>query len=464
MEPQTSSTFLNSLGFAQAPFFHEYESIEQVVEACMDQNIKNQLDAMDIEFDGLVIKVNNNNLRELLGSTNHHPRRAIVYKYPAKQARSIINTVEWQVGRTGILTPVANIQPVSLSGVKISRVALHNPDFIREKDIHIGDNVIIQRSWEVIPYIVCTIPELRDGTQTEVIKPEFCPVCKEAVHELIADSGNTSYYCLNTLCPASTKEKIKHFVSRDMMDIEGMGDAIIDAMVDHHIINTYADLYQLHQPHIRMVVKNLPGMGDKKIDWIIKGLENSKTKDLHKIIYALGIPQVGEKTAKILVDHIKNDPNFHTREINPLDKLIHYLSDVNFLSSIHSIWPQTIESISDWTRHQGNIDILKKLESYGVQFDNFEEERTDSQRLQYLRFAVSGIFPISRDQIISTLVKQWAVYNPNITKNTNLVIAGLNPSSKIHKAQKQNIEISDDLKALEARFEVDFGIESVWLF
>ncbi len=146
MEPQTSSTFLNSLGFAQAPFFHEYESIEQVVEACMDQNIKNQLDAMDIEFDGLVIKVNNNNLRELLGSTNHHPRRAIAYKYPAKQARSIINTVEWQVGRTGILTPVANIQPVSLSGVKISRVALHNPDFIREKDIHIGDNVIIQRS------------------------------------------------------------------------------------------------------------------------------------------------------------------------------------------------------------------------------------------------------------------------------------------------------------------------------
>ncbi len=232
----------------------------------MDQKVKNDLDNLDIEFDGLVIKVNDNNLRELLGSTNHHPRRAIAYKYPAKQARTIINTIERQVGRTGILTPVANIQPVSLSGVTISRVALHNPDFIREKDIHIGDNVIIQRSGEVIPYIVCTIPELRDGSETEVTKPEFCPVCKESIHEHIAESGNTSYYCLNIICPASVKEKIKHFVSRDMMDIEGMGDAIIDAMVDHQIISTYADLYLLPQPQIRMVVKNIPGMGDKKID------------------------------------------------------------------------------------------------------------------------------------------------------------------------------------------------------
>jgi DNA ligase (NAD+) len=167
-----------------------------------------------------VVKIANVNYRELLGTTNHHPKRAIAYKYPAKQAITTINQVEFQVGRTGILTPVAHLDPVELSGVTIARVSLHNPDFISEKDIRVNDKVVLQRSGEVIPYIVCSLPEMRDGKQIPIIFPTQCPVCKELIHKEVASSGNTSYYCINASCPASTKEKIKHFVGRDMMDIQ----------------------------------------------------------------------------------------------------------------------------------------------------------------------------------------------------------------------------------------------------
>lgn len=188
MSNKESQHYIEQLGFLPAPFSRSCTSIEEVIEVCLDQVIKNQLDNEDIEFDGLVIKVADQHQRELLGNTNHHPRRAIAYKYPAKQATSVIQSIDFQVGRTGILTPVAFIRPVELSGVTISRVTLHNPDFIEEKDIRLGDHVVIQRSGEVIPYIVCVIPHLRDGSQKPVVFPSHCPMCKESIHKEIASS------------------------------------------------------------------------------------------------------------------------------------------------------------------------------------------------------------------------------------------------------------------------------------
>jgi DNA ligase (NAD+) len=474
MSSAINPNFIESLGFLPAPFFRICNSIDEVVASCLDQTIKSTLDNYDSEFDGLVIKIMGQENRDLLGSTNHHPRWAIAYKYPAKQATSIIQQIEWQVGRTWILTPVAHIQPVQLSGVTISKVTLHNPDFIKEKGIMMGDHVIIQRSGEVIPYIICTIPQLRDESQTQVLAPAQCPICKETIHTQVADSGNTSYYCINATCPASTKEKIKHFVGRDMMNIEGLGDAIIEQMVDNQIISTYADLYSLAQPNIRMITKNLPGMGDKKIDNIITYLEKSKTKELSAILYALWIPQVGEKTAKVMVDHIqgklKEANKDEHRQISwestfSYNDLVRIFQDADFLASIHWIGPETVSSVIDRMSHEPNQKILTELEKYWVQFDNFGSEiKLESNKLEYVRFAISWTFAISRDQIISHLVKQGATYNPNITKNTNLLIVWQNPSSKVTKASKQGIETVDGLVELEKRLELDFGLEKAGLF
>lgn len=471
----SSQEFLTSLGFKPMPFLQHCDTIEEVISICMNQTIKSKLDSMDIEFDGLVIKIKDNNLRALLGSTNHHPRRAIAYKYPAKQATSVIEKVERQVGRSGILTPVAHVKPIQLSWVTISRVTLHNPDFIHEKDIRIWDHVFIQRSWEVIPYIVCMIPELRNGSEVIIWKPELCPVCNDPISTEKADSGNTSYYCFNINCPATIKEKIKHFVSRDMMNIEWIGDAIIEAMVDNQIIFHFTDLYKLiTDPSMRMIVKNLPGMGEKKIEIIIQWLEQSKSKELYKILYALGIPQVGEKTAKILSDTIRdysmddllgrpnngqNNGRFsHTN-------LISFLSNRSFLEEIHSIGPETCNSILDRANNTHNQEALSLLSQYGIRFNNFGSEIIrESEKLQYIRFAISGTFQISRESIISTLVKQWATYCPNITKNTNLLIVWLNPSSKVSKASKQGIETVEWLTNLEKRLDIDFGLDRVGLF
>lgn len=435
-------------------------------------DIKNKLDSFDVEFDWLVIKLIDQEKRKILGNTNHHPRRAIAYKYPAKQTTSTVARIERQVGRSGILTPVAHIQPVQLSGVTISKVTLHNPDFITEKDIMIWDHVMIQRSGEVIPYIVCTIPHLRDGTQQPICPPSQCPVCHESIHKEIADSGNTSYYCINATCPASTKEKIKHFVWRDMMNIEWVGDAIIEQMVDNQIISTYADLYTLDQPSIKLVVKNLPGMGDKKITNILWYLEKSKTRELYRILYALWIPQVGEKTSKILVDHIRALHQERVKDLSESAKsafderdLIQYLSNSSFLSWIHSIGPETISSITDRIDHTSNQKLLFALAEHWVRYNNFgDNDKRESNKLEYIRFAISWIFELSRDQIISHLVKQWATYTPNITKNTNLLIVWQNPSSKVTKAGKQQIEIVHGLRETEKRLNIDFGIQGHSLF
>lgn len=462
LSPQIISLFdLPDRWFLAPPFARTCRRFQEVVDVCLDQTIKRDLDALDCDFDGLVIKVNDLSLRELLWATNHHPRWAIAYKYPAKQATSTVIRVERQVGRTGVLTPVAHIDPVVLSGATISKVTLHNPDVIREKDIRIGDRVFVQRSWEVIPYIVCSIPDARDGTQQVVPPPLVCTVCWDRTHIEQAESGSTSYYCINTTCPATIKETIKHFVGRDMMNIEWVGDALIDAMVDHQIIVDCTDLYKLlSDPVMRMITKNIPGMGDKKITLIAQWLEQSKKNLLHKIIYALGIPQVWEKTARILVDHLKeliltSDWSLPTDSKTVLSKILLYLQDEQFLQSIHSIGKETSSSIIDWFCNSHNQWLVDRLIGYGVELTHWwEDTMRDSDRLQYVRFAISGIFPHSRDQIISYLVKQGATYCPTITSNTNLLIVWENPSSKLKKALDKWIECVQWVDGLYQRFDL----------
>lgn len=250
------------------------------------------------------------------------------------------------------------------------------------------------------------------------------------------------------------------------MNIEWIGDAIIEQMVDNQILSSYSDLYKLSLPHIRMIVKNLPGMGDKKIDNIIAFLEKSKSNELSKVINALGIPQVGEKTAKVIVDHMRKAEGEKLKaEGFGTQDLMAYLGNQEFLAGIHSIGPETIASALDWIHHPSNQKLLQELESYGVSFSNFGAPiARDSERLQYVRFAITWTFQIPREKIIEFLVKQGATYCPNITKNTNILIIWNNPSSKVSKASKEGIETIEGLEQAQAKFDIDFGLQAVGLF
>lgn len=298
---------LVELWFTPPPWSKKVANISEVVDVCSDKDLKAFLDEQNVEFDGLVIKIANTEYRKLLWNTSHHPKRAIAFKFESKQARTKLESIEWQVWRTGILTPVASVKTVELSGVNISKVTLHNWDFVESKNIYIWDQVIIQRSGEVIPYIVAVIPEYRDGSEIIPTKPTKCPVCGEEVEEETSNNGNLSFYCVNTNCPASLKERIKHFVSRDCMNVEWLGDAIIDMLVENGILRSVSDLYKFSDPNMRLIVKSLPWMWDKKIDNIIAQLESSKGADLWRIINALGIRQVGKKTAKMIADYIQEE-------------------------------------------------------------------------------------------------------------------------------------------------------------
>lgn len=459
-------------GFERPPFFKLCPEIDKVVDVTQDPEIKSYLDNQDIEFDWLVIKISNLQIRDLLWSTNHHPRRAIAYKYPAKQVTTQILSVDMQVGRTGIITPVANLQPVNIDGVTVSRVSLHNFDFIKEKDIHLDDHVVIQRSGEVIPYVVATLPSLRSGTESPIIPPTGCPICGS--HIIKVEDNTVMYYCANSGCPASTIEKIKHFVSRDCMDIWWLGESIITSLLDAKIISDYTDLYNIDQPSYQLVIKNLPNMWQKKLDNIIAQLNKSKNNELYRIINAIWIPQVGIKTAKIIVDHIYQDMVSNDIDISRFGMidLINYLHDKEFLDKIHSIWWQTVQAVKERLEDEHNIWLLNKLSSKWVRFNNFgnREKNLQSQKLEYLRFAISGKFEIPRDAIIQRLVSQGAQYMPNITKNTNLLIVWEDPSSKVAKASKLDIKTINGLEELSHDIWIDLltppqrKIESGWLF
>ena len=457
-------------GFMKPPFFKIGENIDEVIKITQDQDIKRFLDEQDIEFDGLVIKVADTNIRTLLWSTNHHPRRAIAYKYPAKQVTTTIQSVDMQVWRTGIITPVANLEPVNIDWVVVSRVSLHNFDFIKEKDIHLYDHVVVQRSGEVIPYIVATIPSLRDGTQIVINPPTVCPVCWS--HISAVEDKTTMYYCINASCPASRIEKIKHFVSRDCMDIWGLGESIVTTLLEANIVSDYTDVYKLLDPQVQMIARNLPNMGTKKIENMTSQLHKSKSNELYRIVNAIGIPQVGIKTAKIIVDHIYQD--LHDKDINinwfDVSKLIWYLQDNDFLGKIHSIWDQTIQSTKDRLDDDHNMWLLYKLSDHGIKFTNFgiREDNLQSQKLSYLRFAISGKFEMSRDVIAQKLVINGAQYTPNITKNTNLLIVWQDPSSKVSKAEKNWIQVVYWLAELAKLTGIDIfegdKSQNVWLF
>jgi DNA ligase (NAD+) len=274
---------LENAHFPQVDLQKSPTDMHGVVAICLDATVKTFLDGQDFDFDGLVVKVvNQSGERQLLGATSHHPRWSMAYKFPAEQASTQILSVDFQVGRSGILTPVAHLQPVKLSGVEISRVSLHNFDFIRNKDIKKSDRVWVQRSGEVIPYVIGVIKERRTGNEDSIEAPLFCPVCQSPTTHI-----GVFYYCANPNCPAQLKEKIRYFVSKNCMDIQGIGEGIIDVLVDRGVFHNVADIYKLEHSELRILLRKFPGFGDKRIYDLMKQVKLSKHQPLWRIINAL---------------------------------------------------------------------------------------------------------------------------------------------------------------------------------
>ncbi len=405
----------------------KYEAIQDVIDTCLDPKTQQFFDTQDNDFDGLVIKINELENRQILWTTQHHPRRAMAYKFPAQQMSTQIHSIERQVGRSGIITPVANLEPVQLSGVTISRVSLHNIDFITSKDIQLHDYVWIQRSGEVIPYITGVIKERRENTQT-IIPPTHCPSCS---HETKLIDMHT--YCINNACPAQLQEKIEHFVSKQCMDIEGIGESIATLLVKQGLVTTVDQLYQFTKPEKQLLLRTLPWFADKKINEIAYQLEQSKKQPLRRLLHGLGIPHIGKKTAMMIQESISSHPELDSGSIT-ISKLTSYLTNQEFLEQIYGIGDKMILALQAFFHDTTNIQILQNL------VDDWVNISPDSQTINTpfsgIHFCITGSFDLSRDTIIAACEAQGMIFDPSPTSKTQYLLVGDKWGSKVTKAEE----------------------------
>jgi DNA ligase (NAD+) len=435
---------LKNRWFQLYPLFCVCKTIWDIVDLLSDSKFKLKLDQADIDFDGIVVKVNELYFRTILWDTNHHPRRAIAYKFPAKQVHTTLVRVEYQVGRLGTITPVAILDPIQLSGVTISKATLHNFDFIVQKDIRIWDQIIIQRSWEVIPYVVSVVSNCRTWKEISIKVPVFCPYCyTKLAHQ------DVYIICPNKYCKAKIKQQILHFVGRNAMNIEWFWESIVDMLVENNILAHRSDIYKLTDINLRTTLKSLPLIGDKKLNQLIANIEFSKNTDLRRIIHAVGIPNVGKKTALMLTIAVSEYAHNHVLPNIDVGRLVYILLTDNFLTSIFGLWQKSAEAIRFYLNDQENIKSLMMIQALWVNFNNIitpQSPQSDTTSNIYgIHFAISGTFDITRLQLIQLLVWKWAFYDETISRKTNLLIVGNKWSSKIKKAQQRGIMIVEDI-------------------
>lgn len=431
--------------------FQAFDSIQGVIDACLNPELKSFLDEQDFDFDGLVIKItdkkapqaqNPTSIRDFLGTTEHHPRRAIAYKFPAQQIAAQIRSIDFQVWRTGIITPVANLDPVSLSGVTISRVSLHNFDFIKEKWILNWDFVWIQRSGEVIPYILSAISSRRSGSETEILAPTHCPSCQS---EIIQQEMH--YFCKNPDCPAQLKEKLLYFVSRDALDIAGFGESVIQLLIDQNLVHSLADLYSLTELKNQVLLRKFPSFWDKKVAELTTQLELSKQKPLWRLLNAIWIPNIWKKTAQDLASYLSE------QKVQNLTALIDALKNTDLLAQIYGIGDKVASDISAFFSDPKTLDLLQKLENSGLNFSALEAEEKASEAKK-ISFSITGTFPISRTEIANQLIAQGYQFNENPLQTTDLMLIGEKAWSKADKARKYGIKIYDNREQIQQEFKL----------
>ncbi len=429
---RTHSELLQQLKSFGLPVCPEI-TVVQGVAGCMDyyHHLLQKRETLPYDIDGIVYKVNATDLQQRLGFVARAPRWAIAHKFPAEEEITEIIDVDFQVGRTGAITPVARLRPVYVGGVTVSNATLHNMDEVRRKDIHIGDRVIVRRAGDVIPEVVRVVPGQRDSSATPVIMPVRCPVCDSLIEQL---EGEAVARCTGGLfCRAQRSEAIKHYASRKAMDIDGLGDKLIEQMVGENIVKTPADLYKLK---IEQLV-SLERMAEKSADNIIQAIHRSKQPTLARFIYALGIRGVGEATAINLANAFLS-----------LDSLMQ--GDYETLQQVPDIGPIVARHIVTFFQQTHNLEVISAIRSRGVAIINPEKPATESLPLQGKTFVITGTLPgLSREEAKAMLIAAGAKVSGSVSKKTDYLLAGEKAGSKLNKAQSLGIEVINEEKLLQ---------------
>jgi DNA ligase (NAD+) len=392
-----------------------FRGIHPVVDYCVA--FESGRDALPYEIDGMVIKVNDFGLQDVLGMTTHHPRWAIAFKFKARQATSRLLKVEFQVGRTGSITPVAKIEPVPIGGVSVASVSLFNEDVVRQKDLRIGDQVLVERAGDVIPYIVKPLSELRTGKEKKIVFPTHCPACGD---ELVKVPDEAVLRCVNINCPAQVVERIIHFVSKDAMDIRSFGAANVLKFYELGFLPDVPAIYQLPFDKI----SKLEGFGEKSIQNLREAIETSKKQPLHRVIFGLGIRYVGETTAKTLAKAVSYLPDFARFTLEEL-------------LALEDVGPKVAGSIQQFFENHDNINMLEKLKALGINLRNTRSERSGSGNLDGQSFLFTGsLNELKRTEAEALVEAQGGKILGGVSSKLNYLVVGEEAGSKLEKAKK----------------------------
>jgi len=392
-----------------------FKNIQDVIAYCLD--FESKRDQLPYEIDGMVIKVNDFALQDQMGMTTHHPRWAIAFKFKARQATSKLLKVEFQVGRTGSITPVAKIEPVPIGGVTVGSVSIFNEDVVRSKDLRIGDSVLVERAGDVIPYIVKALTDLRTGKEKKIVFPKHCPACGD---ELVRPEDEAVLRCININCPAQVVERIIHFVSKDAMDIRSFGSANVMKFYELGFLKDIPGVYQL--PYDK--IGGLEGFGEKSISNLKTAIEASKKQPLHRVIFALGIRHVGETTAKTLAKAVSYLPDF--RKFS-LDELL----------VLEDIGPKVAGSILQFFENPDNLKMVARLEALGLNMKCSRSDKTESGNLSGLSFLFTGtLYELKRSEAEDLVEQNGGKILSGVSSNLSYLVVGEDAGSKLEKAKK----------------------------
>ena len=424
-----SLELLDKLGFSVSPDFKVFDNIEDIIKYI--EYWTEHREELEYGIDGMVIKVNNFEQREQMGFTAKSPRWAIAYKFPAERKTTKLLDIIVEVGRTGNITPTAVLEPVRLAGTTVSRATLHNQDYIKEKDIRIGDSVVVQKAGDIIPQVVQVDKESRTGEEVPFEMPDKCPVCGEPTVRL---DGEAAVKCINISCPAQIRRGIIHFVSRDAMNIDGLGESIITLLLDKKLITNISDLYYLKKEDL----VGLERMGEKSATNLINAIEKSKSNDLYRLINGLGIKHIGVKGAKIIANEFKD-----------LDKIMSL--DTNDLVDLEEFGQTMADSVVEFFREEKNISVIEKLKEAGVNTRIIANDNEETVKIfDKMKIVLTGTLPtLKRNDAKEMIEKLGGKATSSVSKSTTFVLAGEEAGSKLTKANELGVKVIDENKFLE---------------
>ena len=418
-----SLEYLKELGFTTLPFYYKCSDIDEVIEKI--EEIGNKRGELSFGIDGAVIKVDEFEKREILGSTSKFPKWAEAYKYPPEEKETELLDIEINVGRTGVLTPTAIFAPITLAGTTVSRAVLHNGDFIKEKDIRIGDTVILRKAGEIIPEVVSVARHKENSVPFEM--PKICPSCGSPVS---CENGEAALRCTNTDCPAQLMRHMIHFVSRDAMDIDGLGERVLRAMVENSLISSPLDLYRLSKDDIMTLEKKK----DKSAENLVKAVEKSKSNDLYRTVFALGIRHIGQKAAKLLADKFRT-----------LDNIAN--ASMEDISSIDGFGEIMAESVYQYFQLDESKKLVEEIKSLGINTENLSAPKNIDESNPFFNktFVITGTLPnYKRTEAAEIIESMGGKVSSSVSKKTDFVLAGDEAGSKLTKAQSLGIKIIDE--------------------